>query len=221
MFTADEFAAAQEAVGAAMQPTLTNPWPLLRAALGIETWVKHENHTPTGAFKVRGGLNYLARLMEDGTSPAGLISATRGNHGQSVPYAAAQHGLPVTIVVPRGNSREKNAAMKALGAELIEHGDVFDEARSHAEVLAVLRALLRERVCIRDLSTILETLSEASRYLLPIAILMFPGIMTGCRKFMPCMRVLQLQEMVILFQDSFRLRPYGMKPWLSPSVITC
>ncbi len=136
MFTWDDFERASEAVYAAMRPTLANPWPLLAEALGVETWVKHENHTPTGAFKVRGGLNYLARLLEDGPRPAGLVSATRGNHGQSIPFAAARHGLPVTIVVPHGNSREKNAAMRALGAELVEHGDVFDEAREHASALA-------------------------------------------------------------------------------------
>ncbi len=141
MFSAEDFERACEAVYAVMQPTLANPWPLLREALGVETWVKHENHTPTGAFKVRGGLNYLARLLENRERPAGLISATRGNHGQSIPFAAARHGLPVTIVVPHGNSAEKNAAMRALGAELIEHGDVFDEAREHAASLAEERGL--------------------------------------------------------------------------------
>ncbi len=141
MFTADDFAAAQEAVSAAMRPTLANPWPLLREAAGCEVWVKHENHTPTGAFKVRGGLNYLARLMETEERPAGLISATRGNHGQSIPFAAARYGLPVTIVVPHGNSVEKNAAMRALGAELIEYGDSFDEAKAHAVRLGEERGL--------------------------------------------------------------------------------
>ena len=142
MFTEEDFEQACRAVYAAMQPTLAHPWPLLQQATGVKTWVKHENHTPTGAFKVRGGLNYLARFMEDGAPrPAGLISATRGNHGQSIPFAAARHGLPVTIVVPHGNSREKNAAMRALGAKLIEHGDVFDEAREHATVLAQERGL--------------------------------------------------------------------------------
>ncbi len=142
MFTEEDFEQACRAVYAAMQPTLAHPWPLLQQATGVKTWVKHENHTPTGAFKVRGGLNYLARLMEDGAPrPAGLISATRGNHGQSIPFAAARHGLPVTIVVPHGNSREKNAAMRALGAELVEHGTVFDEAKDHAAQLAKERGL--------------------------------------------------------------------------------
>ncbi len=142
MFSRDDFNRACEAVYAAMGPTLANPWPLLREATGVETWVKHENHTPTGAFKVRGGLNYLARLLEDRAErPAGLISATRGNHGQSIPFAAVRHDLPVTIVVPLGNSVEKNAAIRALGAELVEHGEVFDEAREHAAALAVERGL--------------------------------------------------------------------------------
>ena len=141
MFTRDDFERASEAVYAVMRPTLANAWPLLREALGVETWVKHENHTPTGAFKVRGGLNYLARLLEGGAAPAGLVSATRGNHGQSIPFAAARHGLGVTIVVPHGNSREKNAAMRALGAELVEHGEVFDAAKEHAVALAEERGL--------------------------------------------------------------------------------
>ena len=142
MFSTDDFARAERAVHAAMGPTLANPWPLLREAVGAEVWVKHENHTPTGAFKVRGGLNYLARLHDSGQPvPPGLISATRGNHGQSVPFAAARYGLPVTIVVPRGNSVEKNAAMRALGAELIEHGETFDEAKAHAMALAGERGL--------------------------------------------------------------------------------
>ncbi len=141
MFTAEDFAAAQMAVSAAMQPTLANPWPLLREAAGCEVWVKHENHTPTGAFKVRGGLNYLAPLMEAEERPAGLISATRGNHGQSIPFAAARYGVPVTIVVPHGNSVEKNAAMRALGAELIEYGESFDEAKAHAVRLSEERGL--------------------------------------------------------------------------------
>ncbi|MCW8088358.1 threonine dehydratase [Sabulicella glaciei] len=106
-------------------------WPLLEARTGCEVWVKHENHTPTGAFKVRGGLVYM-----DGLHSRGVITATRGNHGQSLAYAGARHGVPVTIVVPHGNSREKNAAMRALGATLVEHGADFDEARVEAQRLA-------------------------------------------------------------------------------------
>ncbi len=132
---------AASAVYAAMQPTLARAWPLLREMAGCEVWVKHENHTPTGSFKVRGGLNLLARVMEEESPPPGLITATRGNHGQSIPFAASLHGMPVVVVAPRTNSPEKNAAMRALGAELIEHGENFDEARALAEELARERGL--------------------------------------------------------------------------------
>jgi threonine dehydratase len=142
MITADELAEAGRAVYAAMGPTLARAWPLLAEATGAaEVWVKHENHTPTGAFKVRGGLSLLARLAASGRRPRGLITATRGNHGQSIPFAAALHGIPVTVVVPHGNSAEKNAAMRALGARLIEHGENFDAARQYAEELAEAEGL--------------------------------------------------------------------------------
>jgi threonine dehydratase len=107
--------------------------------LGTDCWVKHENHTPVGAFKVRGGLTYFEHLLQTSTRPQEVISATRGNHGQSIAYAAARHGVACTIVVPEGNSSEKNAAMKALGAQLIEHGHDFQAAREHAQSLALQR----------------------------------------------------------------------------------
>jgi threonine dehydratase len=116
-------------------------WPLLAARTGCEVWVKHENFTPTGAFKVRGGLTYIEELLRTGPKPSGIISATRGNHGQSLAFAGRSEGLPVTVVVPRGNSLEKNAAMHAFGAELIEYGRDFDEARTEAERLARSRGL--------------------------------------------------------------------------------
>jgi threonine dehydratase len=116
-------------------------WPLLAARTGCEVWVKHENFTPTGAFKVRGGLTYIEKLLRTGPKPSGIISATRGNHGQSLAFAGRSEGLPVTVVVPRGNSLEKNAAMHAFGAELIEYGRDFDEARTEAERLARSRGL--------------------------------------------------------------------------------
>ena len=116
-------------------------WPLLRQLVGTEVWVKHENHTPTGAFKVRGGLVYFRDLTQAGRRPAGVISATRGNHGISVGFAARRLGLAATIVVPRGNSRDKNDAMAALDVELIEHGDDFQGAREHAIHLAQERGL--------------------------------------------------------------------------------
>jgi len=124
-----------------MSPTPAYAWPLLREATGVECWVKHENHTPTGAFKLRGGLVYLERLRAREPGIVGLISATRGNHGQSLAFACALQRLVCVIVVPHGNAREKNAAMRALGAELVEHGSDFDEARSHAATLAAVRGL--------------------------------------------------------------------------------
>ncbi|HYR01155.1 MAG TPA: threonine dehydratase [Casimicrobiaceae bacterium] len=124
--------AAAARVYAAMPPTPQYAWPLVAQRAGREVWVKHENHTPTGAFKVRGGLNLVAQLAQRASPPPGVISATRGNHGQSLAFAARRHGLRCVIVVPFGNSVEKNAAMKALGAELVEHGRDFDEARLHA-----------------------------------------------------------------------------------------
>lgn len=136
MFTLAELEAAAALVHAAFPGTAAYPWPLLAARAGCEVWVKHENHTPTGAFKVRGGLVYFDRLKRERPEVLGVISATRGNHGQSLAYAGARVGIPVTIVVPRGNSAEKNAAMQAQGATLIEHGEDFDAARLHAKVLA-------------------------------------------------------------------------------------
>ncbi|WP_313455769.1 threonine dehydratase [Pseudomonas sp.] len=117
-------------------PTPQRIWPLLAQKAGCEVWVKHENHNPTGAFKVRGGLVYVRSLLAAGKPPRGLVTATRGNHGQSMALAASQAGVPLVIVVPEGNSREKNAAMRALGAELVEHGVDFDVAREEAARLA-------------------------------------------------------------------------------------
>jgi len=138
-----EIELAAKAVYAAMPATPQYSWPLLNAALGTEAWVKHENHTPTGAFKIRGGLVYLQNLAQ--RPPAqkvrGVISATRGNHGQSVGFAARRYGIAATIVVPQGNSKEKNAAMQALGVTLSEHGKEFQESREHAAMLAERDAL--------------------------------------------------------------------------------
>jgi threonine dehydratase len=124
-----------------MAPTAQHCWPLLSARAGAEVWVKHENHTPLGAFKVRGGLCYVDELRRREPKIAGVIAATRGNHGQSVTFAARRAGLKSVIVVPHGNSREKNAAMKAQGAELIEHGHDFQAAYEYAQGLAAERRL--------------------------------------------------------------------------------
>ena len=132
MFGLTELEQAHAIVGAAVPPTAAYAWPLLAERLGTHVVVKHENHTPAGAFKVRGGLVYVDRLKRAHPETRGLISATRGNHGQSIAFAGRRHGLPVTIYVPKGNSVEKNSAMAAFGAELIEHGSDFQEAREEA-----------------------------------------------------------------------------------------
>ncbi len=124
---------AQGLVTKAVTPTPCHCWPLLCSRTGAEVWVKHENHTATGAFKMRGGLIYLERLGKRSGNPKGVIAATRGNHGQSVAFAAARARLPTTIVVPHGNSIEKNAAMRALGASLIEAGHDFQAALEFAQ----------------------------------------------------------------------------------------
>ena len=140
-FNHAEIEAAQRSVYAAMPPTPQYAWPLLRERLGCAVWVKHEIHTPLGAFKVRGGLVYMQGLKAREPGCRGIVSATRGNHGQSIAFAARRNGLSATVVVPHGNSLEKNAAMRALGAELIEVGDDFQQAREYAAVLAKEREL--------------------------------------------------------------------------------
>jgi threonine dehydratase len=135
-FTLDELDRASELVHRWVPPTPQFQWPLLADAVGGEIWVKHENHTPTGAFKVRGGLVYMDRLRRERPAVKGVVSATRGNHGQSLAFAGRTHGVAVTIVVPRGNSPDKNAAMRGFGADVIEHGHDFQAAREHSVTLA-------------------------------------------------------------------------------------
>ncbi len=137
----EDIEAAARIVYSDMAATPQHCWPLLCERLGTEVWVKHENHTPVGAFKIRGGLVYFAHLAQSGELPGGVISATRGNHGQSVGFAARRYGILATIVVPHDNSMEKNAAMRALGVDLIEHGDDFQSAREYAKLLASERSL--------------------------------------------------------------------------------
>ena len=139
--TKSEIEAAAETVYAAMPPTPQYVWPLLNEAAGATVWVKHENHTPIGAFKVRGGLVYLANLRRDKPDVEGVIAATRGNHGQSIAFAARAQGIQAVIVVPEGNSTEKNAAMQAFGAELLVHGHDFQAALEYAQELAGERGL--------------------------------------------------------------------------------
>jgi threonine dehydratase len=132
MFDLAELERAHEIVGAAMPPTPAHAWPLLAQRLGASVVVKHENHTPIGAFKVRGGLVYLERLKRAQPDVSGIISATRGNHGQSLAFAASRYGVPALIYVPSGNSVEKNRAMHAFGATLVEHGEDFQAAREES-----------------------------------------------------------------------------------------
>ncbi len=140
MFTLTELEDVIPLVRASVPPTPQYAWPLLKAQTGVEVVVKHENHTPIGAFKVRGGIVYFDRLKHE-PEVQGVVTATRGNHGQSLAFAGARAGIAVTIVVPHGNSIEKNAAMGAFGAELIEHGRDFDEAREAAIQIASERGV--------------------------------------------------------------------------------
>src|SRR6266496_2347887 len=135
----DELESAATLIYQSMPPTPQYRWPLLEARVGTTVWVKHENHTPTGAFKVRGGLVYLEELCRVGDKPGGVVSATRGNHGQSVGFAARHYGIPAAVVVPHGNSTEKNAAMRALGVEVIEQGHDFQAAAEIADAIAIDR----------------------------------------------------------------------------------
>jgi threonine dehydratase len=138
-------------VHAAMPPTPQYVWPLLVEALGAEVWLKHENHTPVGAFKLRGGLTYFDALRRREPSCPGVVSATKGNHGQSIGFAARRARLPATIFVPFGNSREKNAAMRALGVTLVEHGHDFQAAREEAARFAAAHGLHFVRAFDMDL----------------------------------------------------------------------
>ena len=165
MFSLEEMRRGHEVVLRTLRPTPALSWPLIAERLGAEVVVKHENHLPTGAFKVRGGLIYADALMRREPATRGLISATRGNHGASLAFAGRRFGLTVTILVPQGNSSEKNAAMRALGAELIEFGHDFQAAREEAMRLAESRGLHAVPSFHRDLALgvstyALELLSE-------------------------------------------------------------
>lgn len=138
MFTAQDLSAAHDLVQTVVPPTPSRNWPLLSQRIGTDLIVKHENHAPTGAFKVRGGVTFMHWLKQAHPETRGIATATRGNHGQSQALAATQAGLSAKIFVPHGNSVEKNAAMAAFGAELVEHGADFDEAKD--EAMRVARA---------------------------------------------------------------------------------
>lgn len=140
-FELRELEEAAELVHSVLPPTPQYAWPKLQRRTGCTVWVKHENHTPTGAFKVRGGLVYMNRLVRAEPRVAGVITATRGNHGQSISFAAARAGVPATIYVPHGNSPDQNASMAAFGATVVEFGRDFDEAKHEAQRVAGQRGL--------------------------------------------------------------------------------
>jgi threonine dehydratase len=141
MFTRAELESVIPLVRGSVSPTPQYVWPLLKAQTGVEIVMKHENHTPIGAFKVRGGIVYFDRLKRERPQVQGIVTATRGNHGQSLAFAGARAGIAVTIVVPHGNSTEKNESMRAFGATLIEYGRDFDEAKEAAVRIAAERGL--------------------------------------------------------------------------------
>jgi len=166
LFSIDELEAACRLVYRHMKPTPQYAWPLLSERAGATVWVKHENHTPTGAFKVRGGITFIDWLKRAHPDVPGIVTATRGNHGQSQARAATAAGLKATIFVPFGNSVEKNAAMRAFGAEVIEFGSDFDEAKIEAMRLAEVEGLFPvppfHRELARGVATYaLELFSEA------------------------------------------------------------
>ncbi len=139
--TIEELDQAARLVYRVIAPTPQYAWPKLRDRTGCNVWVKHENHTPTGAFKVRGGIVYMDRLIRSQPGIAGVVSATRGNHGQSISFAAALAGIPATIYVPYGNSPDQNTSMSSFGAKVVEFGKDFDEAKHEAHRIGVAENL--------------------------------------------------------------------------------
>jgi len=139
--TLEELETAAALIAPHVPPTPAYTWPLLSEMAGAEVWVKHENHTPVGAFKVRGGIVYLDELLRREPGVRGVIAASTGNHGQSIAWSARRLGLRAVIVVPHGNNPDKNRAMRALGAELVEHGREFQEALEHSSTLAEAQGL--------------------------------------------------------------------------------
>jgi threonine dehydratase len=181
-----EIREAQKLIYSVMQPTPQLSWPLLNERLGTTVWVKHENHTPIGAFKARTTIVYVAELLKRQTRVRGLITATRGNHGQSLALAGQRFNVPVTIVVPLGNSRSKNAAMRAQGAKLIEFGDDFQESREYAARLAEEQELNMVQPYHRDFVKgvasywveLFEAVPDLDLVYVPIG--MGSGICAGC-----------------------------------------
>lgn len=169
MFTKSNLESAASLVGQHMLPTPQYPWPALSALTGCETWVKHENHTPTGAFKVRGGITFINWIKRTQPEVQGIVTATRGNHGQSQARAATAAGLRTTIYVPHGNSAEKNTAMQAFGGKVITHGNDFEEAKSEAMKQAEIHNWLPvppyHRELVRGVATYAYELLSAAPHL--------------------------------------------------------
>lgn len=166
MFTEQEIRIAAERIYRDMPATAQYNWPLLSERMGCQAWVKHENHSPTGAFKIRGGITYVDWFMREYPQSNGIITATRGNHGQAQARAAKAAGLQIVVIVPKGNGQEKNASIRAMGAELIVHGNDFDEAKQEAMRLAKLRNLYFvpswHRELVRGVSTYAMELFDAA-----------------------------------------------------------
>ncbi len=163
VFNRAEIEAAAKIVHAQMSPTAQHAWPLISADVGAQVWIKHENHTPTGAFKIRGGITFMDWLRQEKPAIKGVVTATRGNHGQGVARAATAAGLRSVVYVPQGNSVEKNAAMRAFGAEVIEEGADFDvallAARRAAEAEGLYMVPSFHREIIRGVATYTYELS--------------------------------------------------------------
>lgn len=182
----EEVRDAQKLIYSFMQPTPQLSWPLLNQRLGTSVWIKHENHTPIGAFKARTAIAYVDAILKREKGIRGLITATRGNHGQSVALAGQRFNLPVTIVVPFGNSKSKNAAMQAQGATLVEFGDDFQESREHATRLAKEQGLHMVPPYHRDIVKgvasywveLFEAVSDLDTVYAPIG--MGSGLCAGC-----------------------------------------
>ncbi|NNE20973.1 MAG: threonine dehydratase [Rhizobiales bacterium] len=198
VYTPAELEKAKSIVYETMTPTLQHNWPLLEAELGCEVWLKHENHTPTGAFKVRGGLVHM-RLRQERGETNGVITASTGNHGQSIPFAAKREGVTAVIVVPENNSAEKNAAMRALGAELVETGHDFNAAKDAMERMAEDRNLdivpSFDRELVMGVSTYAHELFEAAGEL--DAVYVPIGMGSGCCGVIAARDMLGLKTEVI------------------------
>lgn len=211
---------ARQAIRPYLRPTPLLEHPLLSRELGCRTWVKHENHNPTAAFKIRGGLNLLSRLSDEERA-RGLVTATRGNHGQSIALAGKIHGVKATIVVPFGNNPEKNAVMRAFGADLIEHGRDFDEARELVDELRQSRGMrlvhpANEPLLIEGVGTyaleVLEDLPDVDVIFVPL------GGGSGACGILTVVKAMAPKARVVAVQAS--KAPSIRRSWLEGRIVT-